>query len=204
MIVTLGRFALERAANDLSHWQRYFPLSPPLFVSVNLSRRQLRDPGFEELLTETVHKNAVAQGTLTLEVTESATADDADISAILMRLRNVGASLAMDDFGTGTSSLSQFRNLPFDTVKIDGSFLARHTNGEMSEDAAGCCNPSSRSPMIWSGRWWWKGWKTRRMPAGWRRWVASSARVFISRPRSVRRCLVFIARHHDVAAETPS
>ena len=56
LIVALGRFALERAADDLAHWQRYFPLTPPLFVSVNLSRRQLRDPGFEELLSETVHK----------------------------------------------------------------------------------------------------------------------------------------------------
>ena len=52
LIVALGRFALEQAAGDLSHWQRYFPLTPPLFVSVNLSRRQLRDSGFEDLLAQ--------------------------------------------------------------------------------------------------------------------------------------------------------
>ncbi len=44
LIVTLGRFALERSARDLSQWQRFFPLIPPLFVSVNVSRRQLREP----------------------------------------------------------------------------------------------------------------------------------------------------------------
>lgn len=135
LIVTLGRFALERAASDLSHWQRYFSIAPPLFVSVNLSRRQLRDPGFEELLTEAVHKNALAQGTLTLEVTESAVAGDANLAAALVRLKGLGAGLAMDDFGTGASSLSQFHDLPFDTVKIDRNFLARQANGEIGEEA---------------------------------------------------------------------
>ena len=79
LIVTLGRFALERAATDLAHWQRYFPLSPPLFVSVNLSRRQLRDPASRTFLTDAVHKHALAQGTLHLEVTESAVADDPNL-----------------------------------------------------------------------------------------------------------------------------
>jgi diguanylate cyclase (GGDEF)-like protein len=135
LIVSLGKFALERAASDLSHWQRYFSISPPLFVSVNLSRRQLRDPGFEELLSEAVHKNALAQGTLTLEVTESAVADDTNLAATLVRLKGLGAGLAMDDFGTGASSLSQFHDLPFDTVKIDRNFIARQSNGEIGEEA---------------------------------------------------------------------
>jgi diguanylate cyclase (GGDEF)-like protein len=135
LIVSLGKFALERAASDLSHWQRYFSISPPLFVSVNLSRRQLRDPGFEELLSEAVHKNALAQGTLTLEVTESAVAGDANLAAALVRLKGLGAGLAMDDFGTGASSLSQFHDLPFDTVKIDRNFIARQSNGEIGDEA---------------------------------------------------------------------
>jgi EAL domain-containing protein (putative c-di-GMP-specific phosphodiesterase class I) len=135
LIVALGRFALERAASDLSHWQRYFSIAPPLFVSVNLSRRQLRDPGFEELLTEAVHKNALAQGTLTLEVTESAVASDTNLAATLVRLKGLGAGLAMDDFGTGASSLSQFHDLPFDTVKIDRNFLARQPDGGIGEEA---------------------------------------------------------------------
>ena len=205
LIVTLGRFALERAASDLSHWQRYFPLSPPLFVSVNLSRRQLRDPGFEELLTETVHKNALAQGTLTLEVTESAVVDDGNLAASLARLRGLGAGLAMDDFGTGASSLSQFRDLPFDTVKIDKSFLTRSANGQMGQDAGlvlhsviGLAHDLKRTVVV-------EGVEGAEDAA----WLESLGCAFgqgfyFSPPLSPADTLSFIARHHDVTAATSS
>ena len=52
-----------------------------------------------------------------------------------MRSRDAGAGLAMDDFGSGVSSLSQFRDLPFDTVKIDKSLLARHAEAGTAADA---------------------------------------------------------------------
>lgn len=205
LIVALGRFALERAANDLSHWQRYFPLSPPLFVSVNLSRRQLRDPGFEELLTEAVHRNALAQGTLTLEVTESAVADDPGLAATLTRLRGLGAGLAMDDFGTGASSLSQFRNLPFDTVKIDGSFLVRHAGDEIGENAervlqsvVTLAHDLQRTVVV-------EGVERPEDAT----WLASLGCAFgqgfyFSPPLSPADALSFIARHHDVTAATSS
>ena len=83
LIVALGRFALEQAANDLSHWQRYFPLTPPLFVSVNLSRRQLRDSGFEELFVQVLKASKIAPGSLTLEITESAVGSDAELAGML-------------------------------------------------------------------------------------------------------------------------
>lgn len=134
LIVALGRFALERAATDLAHWQRYFPLKPPLFVSVNLSRRQLKDTGFEALLKTVLDGNAIAEGTLNLEITESAIASDANIPQTLARIRGQGASLSIDDFGTGTSTLSEFRNLPVDVVKIDKSFLARHGGTDIDTD----------------------------------------------------------------------
>ena len=76
LIVELGRFALERAATDLAHWQRYFPLKPPLFVSVNFSRRQLKDAGFEALLKTILSGSGIAEGSLNLEITESAIAAD--------------------------------------------------------------------------------------------------------------------------------
>jgi EAL domain-containing protein (putative c-di-GMP-specific phosphodiesterase class I) len=124
LIVGLGRFALERAATDLAHWQRYFPLSPPLFVSVNVSRRQLKDQGFESLLKTVLSGSGIADGTLSLEITESMIASDARVGEIMTRIRSFGAGLSIDDFGTGASSLSELRNLPADTVKIDKSFLA--------------------------------------------------------------------------------
>ena len=134
LIVTLGRFALERAAHDLSQWQRFFPLDPPLFASVNVSRRQLRDPAFESFLRQLLEDCGILPGTLKLEITESAIA--ANAQSILRRIRALGAGLAIDDFGTGQSSLSQLKDIPFDTVKIDKSFLSRH-GGTHSESDSG-------------------------------------------------------------------
>ncbi len=59
LIVELGRFALERAADDLAHWQKFFPLEPPLFASVNLSRRQLHDKDFAQFLGDLLAKYGI-------------------------------------------------------------------------------------------------------------------------------------------------
>ena len=124
LIVGLGRFALERAASDIARWQRYFPIDPPLFVAVNVSRRQLRDSEFEDFLGALFANGAIRPATLKLEVTESAIASAQDLRPILGRLRDLGAGLAIDDFGTGVSTLSQLKDIPFDTVKVDQSFLS--------------------------------------------------------------------------------
>ena len=134
LIVALGRLVLERAVGDLAHWQRYFPLKPPLFVSVNFSRRQLRDAGFEALLKTVLSGSGIAEGTLNLEITESTIAADPRMGEVMARIRAAGAGLSIDDFGIGASSLSEFRNLPVDTVKIDKSFLARHGGADMDAD----------------------------------------------------------------------
>jgi diguanylate cyclase (GGDEF)-like protein len=123
-ILELGRFALEQATKELALWQRHFPLTPPLIVNVNLSRRQLQDDGFEPMLTGLLSLGNIAAGTLKLELTESAVAGSTDTAARLQRLKSAGVGLAIDDFGTGISSLSQLRGLPFDSLKIDKSFLA--------------------------------------------------------------------------------
>jgi diguanylate cyclase (GGDEF)-like protein len=203
LIVPLGRFALERAASDLSHWQRYFPLSPPLFVSVNLSARQLRDPGFEAFLSTAVHRNALAQGTLALEMTESAVTEEGDLAATLVRLRELGAGLAMDDFGVGASSLSRFRDLPFDTVKIDKAFLRRQPDGTISEDSArvlqsivALAHDLKRTVVV-------EGVETAEDAA----WLASLGCAFgqgfyFSPPLSPSDTLTFIARHYEAATAT--
>jgi diguanylate cyclase (GGDEF)-like protein/PAS domain S-box-containing protein len=134
LIVALGRFALERAARDLSQWQRFFPLDPPLFASVNLSRRQLRDPELETFLANLMRMGEISPGTLKLEVTESAVASDREAQAILTRIRALGVGLSIDDFGTGQSSLSQLKDIPFDTLKIDQSFLIRHADAAGQSD----------------------------------------------------------------------
>ena len=136
LIVSMGRFALERAAHDLAHWQHFFPLEPALFVSVNVARRQLRDTEFEELVGSLIARDQIKPGTLKLEVTESAVGAGTDTLEVLERIRALGAGLAIDDFGTGLSSLSQLKDLPFDTVKIDKSFLTRHAGTEDEGDGA--------------------------------------------------------------------
>jgi diguanylate cyclase (GGDEF)-like protein/PAS domain S-box-containing protein len=134
IIVALGRLALERTASELADWQRYFPLSPPLFASVNVSRRQLLDENLESCLKRLFAAGKFAAGSLKLEITESAVETGADARHILERLRGMGAVLAIDDFGTGLSSLSQLKDLPFETVKIDQSFLARRGAGKDDKD----------------------------------------------------------------------
>jgi diguanylate cyclase (GGDEF)-like protein/PAS domain S-box-containing protein len=128
-IVSLGRFALERASRDLSEWQRYFPLEPALSVSVNVSRRQFRDVEFSQVVRAALSQNEVVPGTLKLEVTESAVATAEQSTAAIAELKAAGAGLVIDDFGTGLSSLGQLKDIPFDAVKIDKSFLMPSETG---------------------------------------------------------------------------
>ncbi len=205
LIVALGRFALEQAASDLSHWQRYFPVTPPLFVSVNLSRRQLRDHGFEELFGTVVKSSQIAPGSLTLEITESAVGSDSELAGMLARLRAAGASLSMDDFGTGASTLSRFRSLPFDTIKIDKSFLARHAGSDLANDSAvvlssivGMAHELGRDVVV-------EGVESQGDAA----WLNSLGCAFgqgyyFSLPLSPAEALAFIARHYDIAAAASS
>jgi diguanylate cyclase (GGDEF)-like protein len=124
LIVSLGRFALEHAARDLADWQHYFPIDPPLFVSVNVSRRQLRDGGFEEQIKSLIARSELQPATLKLEITESAIAMNEEAREILLRLKSLGVGIGIDDFGTGFSTLGQLKDIPFDILKIDKSFLS--------------------------------------------------------------------------------
>src|SRR5581483_11000085 len=84
-----------------------------------------------------LNQAAIGHDTLKLEVTESAVAADPQLSVLLTRIKELGAGLSIDDFGTGLSALSQLRNLPFDTIKIDKSFLARAPEGQSDAEGAG-------------------------------------------------------------------
>jgi diguanylate cyclase (GGDEF)-like protein/PAS domain S-box-containing protein len=125
LILPLGRIALRKAAEDLARWQHFFPLDPALFVSVNVSWRQIASAGFAEEIKALLEGSALAPHTLRLELTESAVMEGAtSAEEALKHLRAQGAGLAIDDFGTGHSSLSHLQRFPFDAVKIDKSFLA--------------------------------------------------------------------------------
>ena len=125
LILPLGSLALKRAAADLRRWQHMFHQEPPLFVSVNITWRQIADEDFAPELEAVLKSTGLAERTLRLEITESAVMAGAAAAEIaLRRLHALGAGLAIDDFGTGHSSLSHLRRFPVDAIKIDKSFLS--------------------------------------------------------------------------------
>jgi diguanylate cyclase (GGDEF)-like protein len=126
LIVPLGLFAVRQAVKDLAEWQRLVPSEQPLFVSVNVTWRQLADQKFLKDLEGLVRRSGLPDRTLCLEVTESAVLADAQAAQVtLAGLRKLGVSLAIDDFGTGHSSLSHLQRFPIDAVKIDKSFVPK-------------------------------------------------------------------------------
>jgi diguanylate cyclase (GGDEF)-like protein len=131
LIVPLGSYAVERAAVELRRWQTAFPLRDPVFCSVNVSARQLLRQEFFEDAIGILERQNPQRLSLKLEITESVIMQNPDSMAeALQHLKDAGAGLALDDFGTGFSSLAYLQRFPFDTVKIDRSFVTDMAHNE--------------------------------------------------------------------------
>jgi EAL domain-containing protein (putative c-di-GMP-specific phosphodiesterase class I) len=126
LIVPIGRWVLWEACRQMRAWQDEWPVQPPLFVSVNLGNREFAQIDLIEQIDGALRETGFDPYYLRLEVTETVLIENTQTaSAVLTRLRDRGIRLSIDDFGTGYSSLSYLHRFPFDTLKIDRSFIQR-------------------------------------------------------------------------------
>jgi EAL domain-containing protein (putative c-di-GMP-specific phosphodiesterase class I) len=128
LIVPIGLRVLEASCRGLKALQQRLAASfgdaPPAFMGVNLSARQIGEPGLVAAVAEVIESSGVEASCLKLEVTESVLMEDPEQSvAVLGELKALGVELAVDDFGTGYSSLSYLNRFPIDVVKVDRSFV---------------------------------------------------------------------------------
>ncbi|MBK5959637.1 hypothetical protein CCR97_15695 [Rhodoplanes elegans] len=126
LMIELGEFVLRRALADARDW-------PELFIAINLSPIQVRDRGLVRTVASALADPGIDPSRVVLEITEGVLIDNPeDAKQRLKELRALGVKIALDDFGSGYSSLSYLRRLPIDKLKIDKEFVAplgRSANG---------------------------------------------------------------------------
>ncbi|WP_256470534.1 EAL domain-containing protein [Alkalimarinus coralli] len=133
LIIPIGEWVLKTACNDIKSWQEKTGLE--LTVAVNVSPRQFRDGGFTSTIDKILSESQLSAEYLELEITERLILDNSiETSGIFKHLDDKGIKLSIDDFGTGYSALGYLKSYPFDTLKIDKSFVQDVI--ESSEDAA--------------------------------------------------------------------
>ena len=134
LIQPITVWILHQTTMQLAKWQQISPEYGDLIVSVNISGKHLAKDDLIEDVTSALRQSQLVPHTLKLEITESTAMENAEHTInILNHLKQIGVQLSIDDFGTGYSSLSHLHRLPFDTLKIDRSFVCRV--GEHGEDS---------------------------------------------------------------------
>ena len=123
-ILPIGRWVLREACQDAGRWQRAGVISAEMFVCVNVSAREIQQPGFVGAVQETLADAGIEAGILIVEITETALlkATPSTIGT-LAALRELGVRIVIDDFGTGYFSLSHLRQFPVDALKIASEFV---------------------------------------------------------------------------------
>ena len=125
ILSSVEKWVLQTACEQIAHLNLKSKSSTPLFVSVNLTNKQLENPGLVELIKEIMAKHDVKPDQLWLEISEKTRLND-EVAAIpiLHNIRALGVRLCLDDFGTGYSTLRYLSQLPIDVIKIDRSLIS--------------------------------------------------------------------------------
>ncbi len=124
LILTLGRWAMDKAATTLADWDKASGTPIPAYVAVNLSAIQVARDNIAEVVASALRSTGLSGNRLTLELTESSIVQDpCRAQRVFEALKALDATVAMDDFGTGYSSLAYLQRLPIDVLKIDRSFV---------------------------------------------------------------------------------
>jgi diguanylate cyclase (GGDEF)-like protein/PAS domain S-box-containing protein len=135
VIGQLGEQVLRRALETLAGWRQAGLIADDVCMSVNLSGRQLDDPGWAERVRAAINEAALPPHALKLEITESTLMQEIErTQAVFSQVTDAGVGLHLDDFGTGYSSLTALHRFPVDALKIDRSFVATIDSPEESGD----------------------------------------------------------------------
>lgn len=128
IIAELSECLVSQAFRDAGSWD------PKLTLSVNISPVQLRDPWFAQRILKLLVQHNFPPSRLIIEITESCLHENLDeVRRMILSLRNQGVKISLDDFGTGYASLNQLRDLTFDHLKIDRSFVAGILESDANE-----------------------------------------------------------------------
>jgi diguanylate cyclase (GGDEF)-like protein len=120
LLSTMTLSLLEKACADMKSW------APHYRISINISPGQAHEPNLLQRMTAAILASGIAASRIEIEITEDALINDMEtVRGFIDGLKSIGATVALDDFGAGYSSLSHLRELPFDKVKIDKSFILK-------------------------------------------------------------------------------
>jgi EAL domain-containing protein (putative c-di-GMP-specific phosphodiesterase class I) len=118
LIITIGMWVLETACEEATHWPSH------VAVAVNLSPAQFNQDGLSDAVRDILNRTGLAPHRLVLEITEGLLLEDTStVMATMLEIRQLGVQFSLDDFGTAHAGLSYLQRFPFDSIKIDKSFV---------------------------------------------------------------------------------
>ena len=125
LIVPIGWWVLQQACRHAREWHRVVPMTPPLYVSVNVSGKVVMQPDMYDRVVTILGETGLSPTSLRLEITENVIMDHGSLALEkLAQFHRLGVQFSVDDFGTGYSSLSYLQRFSYDTLKIDRSFIS--------------------------------------------------------------------------------